>query len=470
MKKRQDVIADFSGKNILVVGDIMLDEYVFGHAEKISQEAPVLVLSVKNDEYRLGGAANTANNIVALGANCKLIGVTGNDEARKILEKHLKDKGIKSVLINSSKPTIRKTRMISQSQQIVRIDREDKAAILPDVEKKVVDAISSAGKFDAIIVSDYAKGTITRKILAELKKKKTNIFVDPKPEQSSIYSDFYLMTPNQKEAESVFNFSAKTQEDVDFLGKQLVKRFNSNIVLTRGRNGMSIFELDGSVTHLPTEAKEVYDVSGAGDTVVAALALGVAAGADLKEAAIIANHAAAIKIGKFGTAPVHQKELEDIFTQEQTKIKTRKQIEQISKELKAQGKVVVFTNGCFDILHVGHVRLLEKAKSLGDVLVLGLNTDASVKRLKGPTRPIINERERAEVMAALSFVDYVVFFDEDEPSAIIRQVKPSIHVKGGDYKADDMPETPVVKKYGGKVVIIPLVKGKSTTKIIEATR
>jgi D-beta-D-heptose 7-phosphate kinase/D-beta-D-heptose 1-phosphate adenosyltransferase len=302
--------------------------------------------------------------------------------------------------------------------------------------------------------------------MAGLLESKKKIIIDPKPQNVHLYRGAFLVKPNASEACQMTGKDCVTEEGVTAAGKGLVLQFGSHVILTRGRQGVSLFERAGDVTHIPTAATEVFDVTGAGDTVTAALALSIAAGATLKEACIIANTAAGIKVGKTGTATVSQHELVSAFEKRGTKVRNLGELAMIVEDLKRKGKKVVFTNGCYDILHVGHTRLLQQARALGDVLVLGLNSDASVRRLKGPTRPVIPQEERAEILSSLSFVDHILFFDEDTPVNVIGALRPDIHVKGGDWRIEDLPERSVIEGYGGKIVIIPHVEGKSTTNIV----
>ena len=455
-------INNFHKKRVLIVGDVMLDKYISGDVSRISPEASIPVVKVKKENYVLGGAGNVASNIISLGAKCVLVSSIGDDKEGVLLKKLLKNKGIKSKLTIVKKPTIVKTRIIG-TQQLLRVDYENtdeihSSELLKAVRKEVKNC-------DIVIISDYAKGVITKKLVEEIVSS-TNvpIIADPKHSEISYYRGVSIITPNESESYSL------SLQNVDVplvrVAKILEEELNCKTLITRAEKGLSLLK-DDNLVDIPTVAQEVYDVSGAGDTVISVLALAISSGASLEESAIIANHAAGIVVSKFGTATVSKNELLSKFEEEDTKIKTFDEIVNIRKKLKKTCKKVVFTNGCFDILHVGHVKLLRKAKAFGDVLILGLNTDKSIERLKGPERPIIKENERAEMLAALEIVDYIVFFNEDTPVEIVKKIKPNIHVKGGDYKKNDMPETRFVEKYGGKVEILPLVKGFSTTNIIE---
>jgi len=457
------LIEKFKGKNVLVVGDVMLDEYIKGDTSRISPEAPVPVLKVQSKEYRLGGAANVAYNITSLGANCTLIGQVGNDDIRNELVRELKEKCIDYFFVENNIPTIKKTRIIAQNQQVIRVDSEEIQKISENQVKKILSFVKGRS-FDVIIVADYNKGVAVPSLIKELKKLNIKIVADPKPNNIELFKNVYAVSPNLKEAQEI-------TKETEFIktGKKLEKMLNSIILLTRGPDGLSIFQ-KGTHQYIPSQAKEVYDVSGAGDTFTAVFALATVASLSAYDSAIIANHAAGLVVSKFGTASLTRSEFKQTIKEEISKVKSVKEMKSLIKKLKAEKKKIVFTNGCFDILHVGHVKLLNKAKSFGDVLILGLNTDKAIKKLKGPSRPINNQEERAEVLANLNAVDFVVFFGEDTPVKIISELKPNIHIKGGDYNPEDfkqMPEAKIVKEYGGIIKIVELFNGKSTTGLIE---
>ncbi|MFH1770951.1 MAG: D-glycero-beta-D-manno-heptose-7-phosphate kinase [archaeon] len=460
----KNIIKNFPNKKILVIGDVMLDKYIHGDVSRISPEAPVQIVQAKKELYVLGGAGNVVSNLAALNAQVTFISSIGKDKEARILKKILDQKKIKYKLIETNRPTIVKTRVVGRKQHLLRIDYENYEELKSDKIIKLVQ--KEIKKVDAVIISDYAKGLITKELVNKIVSfaKGRPIIADTKHSEKLFYKGVSIITPNEKEAYEISGADKKTE--IILVMKKLEKTLGCKVLITRGEKGMSLLK-QNQLIDIPTKAKEIYDVSGAGDTVISALALSIVSGASLEEAAIIANHSAGIVVGKFGTETTSLKELLSVFEKEDSKIKKKDQIEIISRELKKQGKKVVFTNGCFDILHVGHVKLLEKAKEHGDILILGLNTDASIKRLKGPSRPIIKEMERAEMLAALECVNYVVLFNEDTPVELIKKVRPNIHIKGGDYKTKDMPETKYVEKFGGKVVLIPLVKGFSTTDIIK---
>ncbi len=317
MKSLKKYLSKFQEKKIIVIGDLMLDKYIFGKVERISPEAPVPIVSVKNEKYVPGGAANAACNVSSLKGSASLFGIVGNDAAKDILFDVTEKKSIntKGIIIDAKKPTIQKIRVLGQNQQLLRIDYEDSEYIDNDANKKLIENIKKLDKIDAIIISDYAKGTITKKFMEEIlphtKKNKILLVIDPKPRHKSFYKGCSLITPNKKEAEEMSGIKIETKEDLEKVGNKLMNDLDCNILITTGEKGMSLFEKNNQVVHIPTLAKEVYDVSGAGDTVIATLSLTLSSGSSLKEAAILANHAAGIKVGKLGTAPVSLAELEE---------------------------------------------------------------------------------------------------------------------------------------------------------------
>jgi len=460
-----ETIQEFPKKHILVIGDLILDEYLFGNINRINPEAPVPVLNVSNNnrEHRLGGAANTANNVAALGAKCTVIGQVGNDKFKEPMLELFKKANINTFLIERDDfTTIKKTRLVAQNQQALRVDFEDPKPLESEHVKQIINFIKS-NQFDMILLSDYNKGTLTNELVEAIKKLNVPIVVDPKPINMKMFKDSFAIAPNIKEAKEITNSSSKPEE----LSKLIADEYNTHVIITQGPNGTSSYNKDTKeFNHLPTKAREVYDVSGAGDTFIATLTLALASKAELYESTQIANQAAGVVVGKFGTATLTLEELKSSFNGKHSKIKTQEELSQIVQKLKAEGKKIVTTNGIYDILHVGHTQLLNTAKSFGDILILAINTDASTKRHKGPKRPIHGETERAELAANLATVDYVVLFDEDTPEELLNQLQPNIHVKGGDYNAEDLPETKTVHKHGGEVKIVKLVEGKSSTNTI----
>ena len=463
----------------LVIGDLMLDEYLWGKAERISPEAPVQVVDIVREELRLGGAGNVVNNLVALGAQVTVCSVIGEDANGRALLEDFNQHGVAvdAIFLDPARRTSRKTRVVASHQQIVRIDRESRDPLSDATEGQVCSWITAhAASFNVILLSDYLKGVLTQRVIesvvAAAESTAIPVLVDPKGTDFIRYHGATILTPNRKEAEAASGISILDSESLGQAAGLIMERTGLvNLLITRSEEGMSLFSRSGEAVHIPTVAREVFDVSGAGDTVLASLAIGVAAGLGMAEAARLANIAAGIAVGKLGTSTVSPAEIINAValthSDSDSKIKHLDVLTAIITAEKARGKRVVFTNGCFDLLHAGHVKYLQKARSLGDLLVLGLNSDASVRRLKGVQRPLIGEDERAHILAALDCIDYVVIFDEDTPLELITSLKPHILAKGGDYTADGVVGKNVVEAYGGRVELVSFVDGKSTTNIIE---
>ena len=457
--------------HVLVFGDIILDRYISGSVDRVSPEAPVPVLKPSNEEIRLGGAANVALNLSSLGSNTTLIGVTGKDESSTQIIDLLKKNNIKKALSKSKHPTISKLRILASQQQLIRIDNEEEFS-----ETDWQSSLSNYRKYinlkknKVLIISDYEKGTLRNipLIIREAKKLKKIILVDPKGDDFSKYKSADIITPNFQEFERVVG-KVNSEPEITKKGKDLIKSLNLNsLLITRGSEGMTLLDKrNGKVVRedFPTEARDVFDVSGAGDTVIASIAAGLAGGFSLSESIRLANLAAGIVVGKSGTATVNQAELVPYLGLAESYVSFN-EVKVYSKDLHERGKKIVFTNGCFDILHAGHVEYLEAAKELGDKLIVAINTDRSVRKLKGSSRPVNTLAHRAKVLASLQCIDKVVFFDEDTPIKLIKAIRPDVLVKGGDYKLKDIVGHKEVSQSGGSVVTIPLVKGLSTSKII----
>ena len=456
--------------HILVVGDLMRDHYLFGKVERISPEAPVQVVDITNEKSMLGGAGNVVNNLLSLGADVNVASVIGDDENALWITTRLKEKGIDTSLIIKEKGryTSKKTRIISSNQQIVRFDKESRGDISKESEDRIISLLDD--RYDIILLSDYAKGvlsdSLTKKLIFFANEKNIPIFVDPKGKSYEKYTGATLITPNKKEAIEATGIDITNDEELYGAGEYLRKEFDiKNVIITLSENGMAIF--DGDMTKISTVAKEVYDVTGAGDTVLAALGYGVSCGLSLVEAARLANFAAGVVVGKVGSATTTLAEIEEYKKSlgkdsAEEFIKSFKEIKSIVKSLRQKGKKIVFTNGCFDLLHIGHVKYLEVAKSMGDILIIGLNSDNSVRRLKGDSRPINTQYDRAYILSALECVDYVVVFEEDTPYELIKIVQPDILVKGGDYRYKKVIGSDIAKE----VRFVDFVEGKSTTGII----
>lgn len=457
MEKLPEILKNFPNKKVIVIGDIMLDKTIIGDVSRISPEAPVQIVNVKEEIYEPGGAANVAANISSLRSNAYLFGFTGRDDNAKILSKILNERKIEYFFDENFMTTL-KVRIRGRNQQLVRLDYED---ISPkNFTHKAIEMMKDKiNNSDVILISDYAKGAITADLMNFLKSYRKKIIVDPKPQNMHFYYDCFLIAPNEKEA-----LEMSMQKDVYDAGRHLKEKLNCNILITRGEKGMTLFS-DREVD-IPTYAREVYDITGAGDTAVAALSLSLASGASLEEAMMIANHVAGIAVEKVGTYQVRLSELEKRISGEEGKLKTFEELYNITKDLKKKGRKIVWTNGKFDILHAGHVKYLKKAKERGDYLILGLNSDSSFELIKD-RKPINNELHRAEVL--LAYTDALIIFSEPDTTRYLSVFKPDVYVKGGNYNIDtiNQPERRVVEGYGGKIVIIKTDEDISTTKIIE---
>ncbi|MBJ6725936.1 bifunctional D-glycero-beta-D-manno-heptose-7-phosphate kinase/D-glycero-beta-D-manno-heptose 1-phosphate adenylyltransferase HldE [Geomesophilobacter sediminis] len=466
----------------LVIGDLMLDEYLWGKAERISPEAPVQVVDVMREDLRLGGAGNVVNNLAALGCAVSVCGVIGDDDNGALLRRAFEGKNVEldGVFVEPGRRTSKKTRIIAANQQIVRIDRETKSAVTEQSETAILDYLAvAAHRFDVILVSDYLKGVLTPNVLAAVceagRVLGKPVVIDPKGNDYRKYRGATLLTPNRKEAEIASGIPITDAESLDRAAAALLGELELGaLLITRSEAGMSLFPREGGAVHIPTVAREVYDVTGAGDTVLSVLSLGLACGLPLADAAWISNVAAGIAVGKLGTSTVSPEEIvAEVGHGHKDSVSKIKNLDVLSHLVameRERGKKVVFTNGCFDLLHVGHVKYLQKARSFGDVLIVGLNSDASVKRLKGESRPLIVEAERAHILAALDCIDYVVLFEEDTPLRLIEALKPAVLVKGGDYTLDGVVGREVVEASGGRVELVEFVDGRSTSRIIDRIR
>ena len=469
-------LPDFTSARILVVGDLMLDQYWHGSTSRISPEAPVPVVHVKENEQRAGGAGNVALNIAALGAKTSLLGFSGMDEVADALTRILENAGVRCFLQRIEEyPTITKLRVMSRHQQLIRLDFEGGFhAVNPDI--LLQQFLQEMQQADIIVLSDYGKGTLSsvEKFIGLAKSLNKTVLIDPKGSDFDRYAHASLITPNLNEFEAVVG-PCKDQQQIVDKGMLLLERLNLKALLvTRGEHGMSLMGRGEDPLHLPTHAREVFDVTGAGDTVISVLAAALAAKKSYAEATTLANVGAGIVVGKMGTATISAEEFAYALSGQRAHhrgvIGLNGIIEAI-KQSRMKGEKVVATNGCFDILHPGHLRYLQQAKALGDRLVVLVNSDDSVKRLKGPDRPVNNLEQRMEMLAALECVDWVVPFDTDTPREMICKLLPDILVKGGDYQdIATIAGHDCVLENGGEVKILSFIAGHSTTNIIQTIK
>lgn len=462
----------FQDARLLVIGDVMLDQYWHGSANRISPEAPVPVVKVGSNEARPGGAGNVALNVAALGSATRLIGAVGDDDSAEELQSRLNAAGVYCDFVEcAGKPTITKLRVISQHQQLIRLDFEEPFS--DDIISSVYDrATRLMEDTQAIILSDYAKGVLQDIApLIELgRKRDIPVIVDPKGTDFRKYSGATLITPNLNEFEAVVGHCANEEELVNKGLKLLGELQLQAMLITRGEHGMTLLRPDSPELHLPARAQEVFDVTGAGDTVISVLAAAMAAGESMADATALANLAAGLVVGKLGTAAISGPELRRAILSEQDSGRGAMTSEQLTiavQDARAQGEKIVFTNGCFDIIHAGHVGYLSEARKLGDRLVVAINDDASVTRLKGPGRPINPVERRMAVLAGLEAVDWVVSFSEDTPEALLKALRPEVLVKGGDYTLDQVVGGEFVRSYGGKVQALEFLDNCSTSEIVE---
>ena len=459
---------------ILVVGDLMIDHYLWGSCERISPEAPVQIVDIAKETIVLGGAGNTINNLNTLGAEVSVASVIGDDENGLELKKMLEliDVDSRSLIVEAKRKTSKKSRIIATGQQVIRYDNESKNNIdFSSVDKILSSLIDIITSYDIVVLSDYGKGVLTDELCQSIIKLANShsikVVVDPKGNDFSKYRGGYLLTPNKKEAILATNIEINSEETLKEALLKLKNEVDLDVsLITLSEDGIATY--DSELKRFPTVAKEVYDVTGAGDTVIASIAFAISAGKSIEETAAFANLAAGVVVGKIGSATVTIDEIEEYEASlhkstSDAHIKTFEEIEDVVSRYRSGGKRVVFTNGCFDILHVGHVKYLQIAKSFGDILIVGLNSDESVSRLKGPTRPVNIAEDRAYLLAALEAVDFVVPFGEDTPYNLIKMIKPDILVKGGDYEGKEVVGT----EFAGELKLVDFVDGKSTTKTIE---
>ncbi|NBX73564.1 MAG: D-glycero-beta-D-manno-heptose-7-phosphate kinase [Alphaproteobacteria bacterium] len=477
-------IPKLKNKRVLVLGDVMLDRFIYGAVDRISPEAPIPVFKIQREQMVLGGAGNVVRNICALGGQADLIGVLGQDQAGYDCSKLLSDvpDAVSLMLTLPERPTTRKTRYISSGQQMLRTDQETTEALTRDDEEQILSRAATAlNDVDVVIVSDYAKGVCSPRIVAETirmaREKNKPVLVDPKGRDYTRYRGATMLTPNRKELQEATHADAiKTVIDAEMAARVLLTAYNIDYVLAKmGGDGICLVPRDGKATHVRASTREVFDVTGAGDTVVATMALAMAAKLSLHDATALANTAGSLVVGKLGTATITLDEManaiqKDAAIRTNTKLMDKNEAQQQCERWRKQGMKIGLTNGCFDILHAGHIASLRQARAACDKLVLALNSDLSIKRLKGPERPVQSEDVRAEVLGALSLVDLIVIFDDDTPLELIKTLRPQVLIKGADYTPEQVVGWPDVKSWGGELVLVPLVQGQSTTRTVEKLR
>jgi D-beta-D-heptose 7-phosphate kinase/D-beta-D-heptose 1-phosphate adenosyltransferase len=475
-----------AGQTVLCIGDLMLDEFVYGEVSRISPEAPAPVIAVQRTESNIGGAGNVARNVASLGARCIFVGLIGADDAGAKLKAALaQESGIESVLVcDSARPTTRKVRFVSEhfATHMLRADWELAQPASAGIEQELIDAILPLlPRAGIMLLSDYAKGVLTARVIRNVidaaRKLGKRVVVDPKSANLAIYRGATLLTPNRKEFAEATRSHADTEDNIAAAAQDAILLADCEAILvTQSEHGMTLVPRHGAAIHVPAHPVKVRDVSGAGDTVVAALTVALAAGADWDTALRMASAAAAVAVSKKGTAIVTSAELRRkilphaFLAAEEKIVAANGDLDALLLDWRKQGLRIGFTNGCFDILHPGHVKVLTAARGACDRLIVGLNSDASVKRLKGEERPVQDEHARAEVLAALEAVDLVALFEEDTPLNLITRIKPNLLVKGGDYTRDQVAGHEVVEAGGGEVLLVQILPGFSTTSLVDRAR
>jgi D-beta-D-heptose 7-phosphate kinase/D-beta-D-heptose 1-phosphate adenosyltransferase len=485
LKKRVKMpidISKFDGCHILVVGDLMIDEYLWGDVDRISPEAPVQVVAVRNEEFTLGGAGNVVANLLGLGAKVSVVAVAGTDGNSKTLLKKLGDLGIDTagIIRERTRPTTKKTRIIADHQQVLRIDRET----VHPVTTKTFEAVAKSAEaimptVDVVVISDYGKGLVTRQLIERLtvaaEKYGKITIADPKGLDFTKYNGTHLITPNKKEASLAAGIEIVDDATLFEAGRRILQKTGvAKLVITCGKEGMACFESDMQPQKISTQARQVYDVTGAGDTVVAVIALAIASGSSFMQAVMLANTAAGIVVGQVGTAAISKKELAAALNLIGDDVVSKQiglgNLARLALDLRKKGRRIVLTNGCFDLLHVGHIKLLSASKQMGDVLLVAIDDDDSVRRLKGPQRPVIGAGERLRIISALDSVDYVVLFSSGQLGRVIEAVRPDVLTKGSDYRSEEVFGREIVERHGGRVELIPITAGISSTQIINTIK
>jgi len=460
--------------NIIVIGDLILDKYLWGSCDRISPEAPVQIIDIDSDSYYLGGAGNVANNLISLGANVTILSVVGQCSTASKITDLLKTAKVNSkyIIFEENRRTSEKTRLISSQQQVIRFDRETLNDITEDSQDNLIAIFSSiVNDYDFVVLSDYGKGVLTEKLTQSIikisKQNDVKLIVDPKGSDYSKYKGAFTITPNKKEAVMATGINITDTESLTNALIQLKDNLKlDKSLITLSHDGIATY--DKELKEFPTSAIEVFDVTGAGDTVIASLAFALSSGLSFENAIKLSNLAAGVVVAKIGSATASIEEIIEFESKLhkssfEDHIKDRREIKTILDSNKILGKKIVFTNGCFDILHIGHVKYLQEAKRLGDILVVGINSDSSVRKLKGSPRPFNSEEDRSSIIASLESVDYVVIFDEETPEKLIKFLLPDTLVKGGDYQN----QTIAGQEFVNEVKLINFVEGKSTTSVIE---
>lgn len=474
----EELLTSMAGQRIAVVGDAMLDAYLQGEVQRISPEAPVPVLHVQRETFKLGGAANVASCLRALGADVKLVAVIGDDADGQRFVREAAEQQIDTaeVVVDSTRPTTRKTRVVARNQQVIRFDHESLAPVSSQIESRLLEQVQSiTGWADGIILSDYSKGVLSDAVCKRCIHTvgSAPVIVDPKKLPWNKYSGATLIKPNRSEAELFTGISINDDEFAEAAARKLSAQLQTqNVLFTRGADGMTLIDAASEALHLAARPRDLVDVTGAGDVTAAVLTLAMVAGANPRDSAWLSNIAAGIKVGKFGAETVTADEILACIgggqLQSERKVMTRQQVATLAENVRQRGKRVVFTNGCFDLLHVGHISYLERSRRLGDMLIVGVNSDDSVRRLKGPTRPIQTESDRAQILAAQACVDAVVVFDEDTPVELLKLIRPDVLTKGGQYESKQaVVGWELVESWNGQVALVDHIDGKSTTALAD---
>jgi len=473
------LLSQFKHARILVIGDVMIDEYVWGDVNRISPEAPVQIVQVHHTNITLGGAGNVVNNLRSFDAEVYIASVVGDgikaDQLIRLFQE--KNANIDGIIRDPNRPTIVKTRIMASGQHVLRIDYEKTHHITQSQEEQIAHfAERTMPKIDLLIISDYGKGLLTNSLLQQVialaQKHQKPIIVDPKGKDYIKYKGASIITPNLKEISLATGIEINELSSIQKAGRLLIDQVGlERLLITCGKDGMVLFEPDREPYHIQTQARQVFDVSGAGDTVVSVMALALATGNNYLNAAQIANTAAGIVVAKVGTATVSPNELKTALDPSKkllpNKFRSGHDLDELIQSLKNQRKKIVLTNGCFDLLHAGHIEFLAASKKCGDVLIVALDSDASVKKIKGPKRPVINEEERIRIISALSSVDYITVFSTEELNALLEKIKPNVLTKGSNYSTEKVYGNEIIKKYGGTVELIPVVDYISSSQIIQ---